>query len=85
MGRNTIGAAKSLHVKRNPTNLKEETDPKYNWLFNDDETPRDRDGDHESGANYRSYKYKMSPEKQKAYNDHFAVEVMKSGKSTAIE
>ena len=27
----------------------------------------------------------MSPEKQSAYNSHFAVEVMKSGKSTAIE
>ena len=40
-GRGTLSVAKSLAIHRTPNNKCGDSDLKYNWLFNDEETPRD--------------------------------------------
>jgi hypothetical protein len=38
-----LGVARSLALAKIPFNAPSDAEQKYNWLFNEDETPRDKD------------------------------------------
>lgn len=67
-----LGVARSLALAKIPFNGASERETKYNWLFNDDETPREEDpANPNTGIKTRGHKYLENEEQTTAANSNF--------------
>lgn len=69
-----LGVARSLALAKIPFNGASEHEKKYNWLFNDDETPREEDpasSNPTRGSKTRKHKYLENEEQTTATNSNF--------------